>query len=474
MLIRWLPILILAVFRFWDLGARPVHHDEAVNGWFVDGILSRGYYIYDPQNYHGPFFFYVLTLFEKLFGRSVEVLRVTTVLAGIGVVFSPLLFRKWIGQRAAWITAFLFAVSPAMIFYSRYAIHEMYFVLALILFFVNWLRVREEGFHLRTVLGFGLSFGLLAGVKENFVLYGGCLGLAEILLFFLERKWPLPLDRKFWAGLLGGFAIGFVFIVLCFTAFFLEPEGMEKFFRAFTLWFETGSNGNGHQKPFTYWISLMSSYEWPVLAGLLVSPVFIWKGSPALRLLGLLSVFHALVYSVVSYKTPWCLLSFSWGFVLLLGVWLSERFHSERWKPVVVLALTVFGIHGSVEARDVAWSKPDQDGHPYIYGQTYHEMVDVTKILLEAAEERPGLKESLKIQVVSAFTWPLPYLLGPFRQVAYYGHDNAPPVLNGDWVIFDSNFEPQMGPRLQGDYTRIEARSRQWAYPLLFFKKKAD
>jgi hypothetical protein len=136
--------------------------------------------------------------------------------------------------------------------------------------------------------------------------------------------------------------------------------------------------------------------------------------------------------------------------------------------------LTVFAIHGSVEARDVAWTKPDQDGHPYIYGQTYHEMVDVTKTLLEAAEERPGLKDTLRIQVVSGFTWPLPYLLGGFRQAAYYGRDNAPPVLNGDWVIFDSNFEPEMAPRLQGEYTRIEARSRQWAFPLLFFKKKAD
>ena len=70
MIVRLIPLLILVLFRFYDLGARPIHHDESVNGWFVDGILAKGFYSYDPQNYHGPFFFYILTLFEKIFGTS--------------------------------------------------------------------------------------------------------------------------------------------------------------------------------------------------------------------------------------------------------------------------------------------------------------------------------------------------------------------------------------------------------------------
>jgi uncharacterized protein (TIGR03663 family) len=471
---RWLPILILAAFRFWDLGARPVHHDEAVNGWFVDGILSRGYYSYDPQNYHGPFFFYLLTLFEKMFGRSVEVMRATTVLAGIAVTASPLLFRKWIGSTSAWIAGAFFALSPAVIFYSRYAIHEMFFALAIILFFYNWLRVREEGFHLRTILGFGLSLGLLAGVKENFVLFGACLGLGELAVWGLERKLPLRLDRRFWLGLASGFGIGFLFIVLCYTAFFLDSEGLSKFFKAFQLWSETGSKGNGHQKPFDYFFGLMAGFEWPALLGLLVSGVYAFWGSSAVRLLAWSSLAHLLSYSLVSYKTPWCMLSFEWGLFLLAAMAFSRFMSDHRRKAQKWLAIGVLvalSVRSGVLAWDVAWAYPDQDGHPYIYGQTYHELTDQTSRILAEVREKPGLKETLRVQVVSAFTWPLPYLLGEIKQTAFFGHENAPPVFDGDWVIFDRNFEQEFLPRMQGNYSRTEVRSRQWAYPMVFFRK---
>ncbi len=472
MLIRWLPILILALFRFWDLGARPIHHDEAVNGWFVDGIFSRGFYSYDPQNYHGPFFFYVLTLFETLFGRSVEVMRVTTVLAGTAVTLSPWLFRKWIGNTAAWIAAIVFAVSPAMVFFSRYAIHEMFFMLAIILFFYNWIRVREEGFHLRTILGFGLTFGLLAGIKENFVLYGGSIILAELVLWAMDRKLPVRLDRKFWTGLASAFAVGFGFIVLCYTAFFQDDEGLRKFFQAFEFWSDTGSKGNGHQKPWDYWIGLMAHYEWGSLLGLIVLPFYAIRGRNWIRLLAWSTAFHFLVYSGVAYKTPWCMLSFTWGLVLLTGVALSDWIESRKASAAGWGVLAVVTVHAGVASWDVSWKNPDQDGHPYIYGQTYRDLVDQNDAMWREIDSKPGYKDSVRVQVVSAFTWPLPYLFGGIRMTAFHGRDNAPATLDADWVWIDKNFEADLASRLVGSYSRTEARSRQWASPMLIFKKK--
>ncbi len=471
MLIRWLPILILVLFRFWDLGARPIHHDEAVNGWFVDGIFSRGYYSYDPQNYHGPFFFYVLTLFESLFGRTVEVMRITTVLAGAAVTLSPWLFRKWIGETAAWIAALAFAVSPAMVFFSRYAIHEMFFMLAIILFFYNWIRVREEGFHLRTVLGFGLTFGLLACIKENFVLYGGSIILAEGVLWAMERKPPLRLDRRFWLGLASGFAVGIVFIVLCYTAFFMDQDGMRKFFQAFELWSDTGSKGNGHQKPWDYWISLMASYEWVCLLGLMVTPFFAIRGKGWIRLLAWSTAFHFIGYTVVAYKTPWCMLSFTWGLVLLASSGLAWLIRSGKASIVGWGILGVMVVQAGAASWDVAWKSPDQDGHPYIYGQTYRDLVDQNDVMWAEINARPGSKDSVRVQVVSAFTWPLPYLFGGIRMAAFHGHDNAPAALDADWVWMDKTFEPELAPRLVGSFSRTEARSRQWAAPMVIFKK---
>jgi predicted membrane-bound mannosyltransferase len=55
-----ITLLALIFFRFYDLNLRPIHHDESVNGWFVDGMFKNGFYNYDPNNYHGPLYFYFL------------------------------------------------------------------------------------------------------------------------------------------------------------------------------------------------------------------------------------------------------------------------------------------------------------------------------------------------------------------------------------------------------------------------------
>src|SRR5262245_65948212 len=74
----WVPWLILALaafLRFFLLGLKPPHFDEGINGWFVDQVMKNGFYRYDPSNYHGPLHFYVLSLFEILFGSNVWSLR---------------------------------------------------------------------------------------------------------------------------------------------------------------------------------------------------------------------------------------------------------------------------------------------------------------------------------------------------------------------------------------------------------------
>ncbi len=44
-------IVVVALFlRFYDLEARPVHHDEGVNGWFIQNLLDKGDYEYSPEH----------------------------------------------------------------------------------------------------------------------------------------------------------------------------------------------------------------------------------------------------------------------------------------------------------------------------------------------------------------------------------------------------------------------------------------
>jgi hypothetical protein len=247
---------------------------------------------------------------------------------------------------------------------------------------------------------------------------------------------------------------------------------MRKFFQAFELWSDTGSKGNGHQKPWDYWIGLMAGYEWGCLLGLIATPFYAIRGKGGIRLLAWSTAIHFLAYSVVSYKTPWCMLSFSWGLVLLAGLALADVIRSGKASWVAWGILGVVSVQAGVASWDVAWKSPDQDGHPYIYGQTYRDLVDQSDAMWREIDAQPGAKDSVRVQVVSAFTWPLPYLFGGIRMSAFHGRDNAPPVLDGDWVWMDKTFESELAARLVGNYSRIEARSRQWASPIVIFRKK--
>src|ERR1700724_226046 len=128
-----LIILLAALVRLVFLDIKPPHFDEGINGWWCDQMAKQGYYAYDPDNYHGPFHFYVLRVFLLAFGRNLWALRMPTVLVGtltVGLLFS---FTRFFGYRVTALAALATAVSPGFVFYERYAIHETWLVFFLIL-----------------------------------------------------------------------------------------------------------------------------------------------------------------------------------------------------------------------------------------------------------------------------------------------------------------------------------------------------
>ena len=56
--IRWPAFIVVALvglaIRLPQLGARPMHTDEAVNAYIVGQLLAGEAFTYDPQDRHGP------------------------------------------------------------------------------------------------------------------------------------------------------------------------------------------------------------------------------------------------------------------------------------------------------------------------------------------------------------------------------------------------------------------------------------
>src|SRR5215467_11641811 len=178
--VPWLIVALAAFLRFLLLGVKPPHFDEGINGWFVDQVMHNGFYRYDPTNYHGPLHFYVLLLFESLFGRNVWALRLPVVLVSIGCVWLALKFEPLVGKNVSRIAALAMAISPGFVFYGRYAIHEVWLQLFSMLFILGLLGLWKRG----TVTylwcaGMGLTGMILT--KETYAIHVVC-ALVAILI----------------------------------------------------------------------------------------------------------------------------------------------------------------------------------------------------------------------------------------------------------------------------------------------------
>ena len=143
-------VTAIAVFlRFYDLALKPMHHDEGVNGYFLITLFRDGIYKYDPTNYHGPTLYYIALVFTKIFGLDTLPVRWSVAVFGVLTVVLIFFLKDYIGKIGSLAAALFIALSPGMVFISRYFIHEMFFVfisLAMVVSVLLFIEKRRAGY----------------------------------------------------------------------------------------------------------------------------------------------------------------------------------------------------------------------------------------------------------------------------------------------------------------------------------------
>ncbi len=324
--VDWTPWLILglgALLRFVLLSMKPPHFDEGINGWFVDQMARTGFYRYDPTNYHGPLHFYVLFLAQTLFGRHVWALRLPVVLGSIAALWMTLRFEPLVGRKTSRLAALAMAVSPGFIFYARYAIHEVWLLCFSMLFVVGLLGLWKRGTRgYLWCVGMGVAGMILT--KETYIIHIGCAAIAAGVLWVSHKITPL-LDlqraRQEWdlADLATVIGVGAIAIVFFYSGTFLNMPGLRGLYQTFSTWYQTGAKGNGHEKPWPYWLELVIRYEWPVLIGFVLCLACQFFRNFAIRYLAIYGIGIFAAYSIVNYKTPWCIISIVWPFLFVFA-----------------------------------------------------------------------------------------------------------------------------------------------------------
>jgi uncharacterized protein (TIGR03663 family) len=460
-------LLLAAALRLWGLDTKPPHFDEGINGWFVDQMRANGFYRYDPENYHGPLYFYVLFVFLTLGGRNLWALRLPAVIASIASVWVALRFDRFFGIMTARLGALALAVSPAAVFYGRYAIHEAWVVLALMMIAYGLFGLWKDGGRrdLAWIIG-GTTMLLL--LKETGIIHLACFALAVGVLALWEKvvpsTKPLPLAPRQWQGrdALLFVAIALAALVFFYSGTFLNWRGVPDFFRAYAKWFETGTGAGGHEKRDYqfgsfgllnwYWLALMARYEWPALLGLLFAVRLAWPAPAMIRYLAIYAIGVLVAYSLVPYKTPWCVISVLWPFALLFGAGIVEV-RNQR-PRFAALSIALVALCGSLllclRLNVHHFTDPKES---YVYVQTQPGIGVITEPLLGMAAHDPA-NRSLAGEIMLESYYPLPWVLGEFTRVGYYGKENEPSELKGEFVTALSSREKEIEKKLREPYLK--------------------
>ena len=452
--------------RLVDLDNRPMHTDEAVHAIKFGDLLEKGHYRYDPFEYHGPGLNYLTLPIAGAAGASkltdvTEVhLRLLPALFGIALVAAMWLVRRDLGPVATVCAAAMIAISPAMVFYSRYYIQEM-----LLVFFTFvaaaalWRALRSPGGpgQLQRRIGWlilgGACLGMMHVAKETFVIAGFAVTVAAVTVWLWHRRscgtgiLPVAEGNHGRWKLSAGFA-AIVLVVaagvsaLFHSSFFDNPQGVADSVLTYKHYVARAPGqgaGGVHEYPWheylrrILWWHEDGGVVWTegaivalALFGAVAAVLGKWLGPTSrtvARFLAVYTVVLTTVYAVIPYKTPWCMLGFLHGMILLAGIGaaalvrLVPRIYSKAMVAAVLLAAAG---HLGYQAWRGSFPACEEATNPYVYAHTTGDARLLAGQIRAIAVAGPdGLATDVQVITFDSDVWPLPWLLRDMPRVGY-------------------------------------------------------
>jgi len=457
-------VLILAAtvvalaLRLPRLKQRPMHGDEAVHAVKFGQLLEAGVYTYDPDEYHGPTLNYLtlipawMTSANKLTDVTEFILRIVPVFFGVCLVLLLLLTADGLTPAAAIYAAILTTISPAMVFYSRYYIHEMLLVCFTFSVITSAYHYTRDKNLLWAILT-GVFLGLMHATKETFIIAFGSMFLA--LLFTLSMWRPkaslVSAAKEIKSShIILGLAAAAIVSALFYSSFLTNPGGILDSFRAYGAYFSRADNNSLHIHPWYYYLKMLiySRYsDGPIWTeGLIVLLAVVGfvaamtkKGRSLssvnvhlLRFIAFYTLILTVVYSAVPYKTPWCMLGFLHGMILLAGVGavvLIRLVPNVLPRLIVIFLLFGASVHLAWQAYLGSYIYYADSRNPYVYAHTTPEVFTIVQRIEDIALVHEDGKQ-MHIQVICPEDdyWPLPWYLRSFSKVQWQNKvaDDAP------------------------------------------------
>lgn len=473
-----------------------MHTDESVNAYKTGMLLETGSYRYDPDEFHGPVLYYASLLTARIMGQNSyaslteQNLRMVPAIFGLGLILLLALLVKELGWRMVLITGFLLSVSPPLVFYSRYYIHETllaFFSFGVIVSAYRFLQFRKTAWLAAT----GILLGLMHAAKETCLISYGAFFLAMVPVLATGSRRPGGL-KKFlhslhWWHLLVLLASGATVSVLFFSSFFKHPEGIIDSAAAFKTYLNRAGVDDAHIHPWYYYLKIFLlpgadngkawSDAWliiPAIFGLvrLLKNKIRDSKTDLLLFAGFYSLLLLIIYSAIPYKTPWNIIHIYPGIILLSGYGISEiaGIRTAVWlKSSFLVLLLAAALHWTWMSWQLNFVHHTDPANPYVYAHTSPDIFELRDAAERLALVHPDHYE-LPVEVIfpEHDYWPLPWYLRKFPNTGYWDHVDtlqAPATL----IISAASLESELVKKLY----EIPPPGKRYLY-LPLFRSRMD
>src|SRR5439155_12502830 len=125
-------------------------------------------------------------------GVNTTTVRILAATLGTGIVALPFFMRDYMGKVGAWLACFLLAVSPSMVYFSRFAREDIYmafFTLLMVVGIARYVHTRKMRWLVITAAGFAFSYATKEATFLTVMVFGSFLG--ALIAWELGLKVPL-------------------------------------------------------------------------------------------------------------------------------------------------------------------------------------------------------------------------------------------------------------------------------------------
>jgi hypothetical protein len=240
-----------------------------------------------------------------------------------------------------------------------------------------------------------------------------------------------------------------------YSSFFVAPRAVLDLFRAAGTYLDRGIDPVSHVHPWHYYLGLLTysssgGLTWSeglIVVLAMVGTVTSWglpdRSRPErvfwARYFTCFVAATTAIFSAIPYKTPWNLLPFYVGAIVLAGIGFSTVLHTTASRVVrggVVAAFVLASGHLAWQAWRASVTYASDPRNPYVYAQTVPDAVRMATRIRELATLHPaGVRMLVSVLAPPHEQWPLPWYLRAMPHVGYWTALDDALALNAPVIV---------------------------------------